>query len=77
MHSWLWGWLDDSCHFSSRALLGAVEHEVGLDREYMVSDTLPGKESVTALQGSEGRQARLESHLHPLALDSKRSTKGL
>lgn len=41
-------------HYSSMALLGAVAHEVGLERKYLVSDTLPRKESVTALQGSEG-----------------------
>lgn len=51
-------------HYSSMALLGAVEHEKGLERKYLASDTLPGKESVTALQDSEGRQVRFESHLH-------------
>ena len=49
-------------HYSPMALLGAVGHEVVWE------------ESVTALQGSEGRQVRFESHIHPLALDSKQST---
>lgn len=58
-------------HSSSMVLLGTVGHEVGLKRKYIVTDKSPGKESVTALQESEDKQGRFESHLHTLALDSE------
>lgn len=62
-------------HYSSLTLLGAaLDHDVRLKRKYLVTEDLLGKESVTALQGSEDRHVTFEPHLHPLALDSEQST---
>lgn len=46
-------------HHSSKALLGAVGHDLGLKKKYLVADKFPEKERVTALQESEDTQVQV------------------